>query len=61
VELKRIIVVQAAMPAAMLPLVLARHYGGDPQTAMQVVLSTTIAGLLTIPFWIQFGMYFAGV
>ena len=61
VELKRIIVVQAAMPAAMLPLVLARHYGGDPETAMQVVLWTTIAGLLTIPFWIQLGLRLAGV
>lgn len=60
-ELKRVIVVQAAMPAAMLPLVLAKHYGGDPDTAMQVVLSTTIVGLLTIPFWIEFGLRFAGV
>ena len=60
-ELKRIIVVQAAMPAAMLSLVLAKHYGGDPDTAMQVVLSTTIVGLLTIPFWIELGLHFAGV
>lgn len=59
--LKRVIVVQAAMPAAMLPLVLAKHYGGDADTAMQVVLSTTAVGLLTIPFWIEFGLRFAGV
>lgn len=61
VELKQIIVVQAAMPSAMLPIVIARHYGGDPDTAMQIVLSTTLAGLLTIPFWIQLGMRLAGV
>ena len=61
VELKRILVVQAAMPAAMLPLVIAKHYGGDPDTAMQVVLSTTIVGLLTIPLWIQLGQYFIGI
>ena len=60
-ELKRIIVVQAAMPAAMLSLVLAKHYGGDPDTAMQAVLSTTAVGLLTIPFWIELGLRFAGV
>lgn len=61
VELKRIIVVQAAMPAAMLSLILSKHYGGDPDTAMQVVLSTTIVGLLTIPLWIELGLRFAGV
>jgi predicted permease len=61
VELKRVIVVQAAMPAAMFPIILAKHYGGDPDTAMQIVLSTTLAGLLTIPLWIQWGMRFAGI
>ncbi len=49
------------MPAAMLSLVLAKHYGGDPDTAMQVVLATTAVGLLTIPFWIELGLRFAGV
>lgn len=54
-ELKRIIVIQAAMPAAMLPIVLTRHYGGDAGTALQVVLATTALGLITIPFWLQIG------
>jgi malate permease and related proteins len=61
VELKRIIVVQAAMPAAMLPLILTKHYGGDPGTAMQVVLSTTVVGMVTIPFWIELGRHFIGL
>ena len=32
------------MPSGVLPIVLARHYGGDPATALQVVLSTTLLG-----------------
>ena len=61
IELKRVIVIQAAMPAAMLPIVIAKHYGGDPQTALQIVLSTSLLGLLTIPLWIRIGCIFAGV
>jgi hypothetical protein len=60
-ELKRIIVIQAAMPAGMLPVVITRHYGGDPGAALQVVIGTSVLGLLTIPFWIQFGLRFAGL
>jgi len=55
VELKRVLVLQGAMPSAVLPIVLAKHYGGDPRTALQVVLGTSIAGLVTIPLWIHFG------
>jgi predicted permease len=55
-ELKRVITVQAAMPAAMIPIVLTRHYGGDERVALTVVLTTTIVGLLTIPFWMRIGL-----
>lgn len=58
VELKRVIVIQAAMPAAMMPVVISKHYGGDAPLALQVVLSTSVLGLLTIPLWIRFGMFF---
>jgi malate permease and related proteins len=61
VELKRIIVLEAAMPAAVFPIVMARHYAGDPPTAMRVVIGTTVVGLVTIPLWIRFGMHFLGV
>jgi malate permease and related proteins len=57
VELRRILVVQAAMPCAMIPILLARHYGGDPSTAMRIVLVTSALGLLTIPLWLQFGFW----
>jgi predicted permease len=58
VELKRVMLLQAAMPAAVFPIVMAKHYGGDPATALRVVLATSIAGLVTIPLWIRFGMHF---
>ncbi len=56
VELKRVIVVQAAMPAGILPIVIARHYGGRPLTAVQVVIGTTVVGVLVIPLWLRFGL-----
>jgi predicted permease len=55
IELKRVILLQGAMPSAVLPIVLAKHYGGDPRTALQVVIGTSLAGLVTIPLWIDFG------
>ena len=61
VELKRVMVLEAAMPAAVFPIVLARHYQGDPATAMRVVLGTSVVGLATIPLWIRFGTKFVGL
>jgi predicted permease len=60
-ELKRVIVLEAAMPAAVFPIVMARHYAGDPATAMRVVIGTTVVGLVTIPLWIRFGLHFLGI
>jgi hypothetical protein len=61
VELKRIVIVMAAMPSAMMPIIITKHYGGDANIAMQIVLATTLAGLVTIPLWIQIGLRFVGV
>lgn len=61
VELKRVIVLQAAMTAAVFPIVMSKHYGGDPPTAMRVVIGTSVVGLVTIPLWIRFGMKFVGL
>lgn len=55
-ELQRVIVLQAAMPSAVLPIVLARHYAGDPPAALRVVLGNSIAGLVTIPLWLAVGL-----
>jgi predicted permease len=61
VELKRVIVVQGAMPAAMVSVIIARLYGGHPRTAVQIVLGTTAVGLFTIPLWIRAGLAWVGV
>ena len=61
VELKRVLVLQGAMPSAVLPIVITKHYGGDARTALQVALGTSLIGLATIPLWIHFGGHFAGI
>ena len=61
VELKRVLVIQAAMPSAVVSVIVARVYGGQPLVAMQIVLGTTAVGLFTIPLWIRFGLQFAGL
>ena len=59
-ELKRVLVVQAAMPSAMVPVILARLYGGHPRTAVQIVVGTTAVGILTIPLWLRAGLSWVG-
>lgn len=57
-ELKQVILVQAAMPAGILPIVLARHYGGDAAVAVKVVLATTLCSVVTMPLWLRLGVAF---
>ena len=59
-EIRRVLVVQAAMPSAVFPIILAQHYGGHTPTALRVVLITSIASLVTIPLWIRLGMAWVG-
>jgi predicted permease len=54
-ELKEVLVLQGAMPSAVLPIVLAKHYGGDARIALQVALGTSLLSLVTIPLWIRLG------
>ena len=61
VELKRVLVVQAAMPSAVVSIIVARIYGGQPLVAVQIILGTTALAVFTIPFWIRFGLAFAGL
>ncbi len=61
VELKQVLVVQAAMPSAVISVIVARIYGGQPLVAVQIILGTTALAVFTIPFWIKFGLSFAGL
>jgi len=55
-ELKETLVVQAAMPSAVFPLLLARHHGGDVAVSLQVIFATSAVAIITLPLWIHFGM-----
>jgi predicted permease len=61
VELKRVVAIQAAMPAATFPIVLARHYDGDTGVGTWIVLSSSLVSLITIPLWIPAGLHLLGV
>jgi malate permease and related proteins len=60
-ELKRVLVVQAAMPTAVIPIIIAKLYGGHPRTAVQIVLGTTALGIFVIPLWLRAGFGWVGV
>ena len=60
-ELKQVLVVQAAMPAAVTPIILARLYGGRSAVAAQVVVFTTALSLFTLPWIIAFGCQWIGL
>jgi predicted permease len=60
-DLKRVMIVQAAMPAGVMPLVIAQHYGGRPLTAVQIVIGTTALGIFLIPLWLRLGLVWIGV
>lgn len=60
-ELTRVVVLEAAMPSAGLPIVMAKHFGGDTSTAIRIVAATMVLGLVTIPLWLQFGLSFVGL
>ena len=54
--LRSVLVVQAAMPSAVFPIVLAKIHRGDIPTAIRIVLGTSLVGLVTIPLWLAFGL-----
>ena len=61
IELRQVLVVQAAMPAAHTPNHMARLYGGRPAVAVQVVIATTLISLLTLPWIITLGIRWIGL
>ena len=60
-ELKETLVVQAAMPTGVFTLLMTRHHGGSVPVALQIIFATSAAALITLPFWIHFGMRLVGV
>jgi malate permease and related proteins len=60
-ELKRVLIVQGAMPSAVFSIMVAKLYGGHSPTAVQVVLSTTLVSMLTSPLVIAWALKLTGV
>ncbi len=56
--IKRIMVIQSAIPSAVIPVILAKRFGGKPELGTQVLLSTTVCSFLTLPFWLTLGNMF---
>ena len=54
-SMREVILLQAAMPAAVFPIVLVRLYDGDTTVSIQVIVSTSLAGLFLIPAWLILG------
>ena len=61
VDLKQVVMLEAAMPAAVFPIVLVRLYGQDTTIALRVVLSTSIAGIVLVPVWLAVGKWWLGL
>jgi len=58
--LKRVLVIQAAMPSAVFSIILGRHFGGDVAMAVRIVIITSIISLGTIPLWLWIGFKMIG-
>lgn len=58
--LPTIIVIQAGMPCGMMTIMFARAYNGSPSVAVRSVLSSSVASLVTVVFWISLGMWLIG-
>ena len=61
VELRKVVIIEAAMPAAFFPIVLAKHYKGRPDIALYVAMSTLLLGFIFLPFWVSLGRNMLGV
>ena len=60
-ELRIVLLIQASMPCAIFPIVLARHYKGHPAIAVQTVISTSVACLLVTPLLLAFWFWILGM
>lgn len=54
--LREVLVVQAAMPAGVLSIVVVKSYNGDTGIALRVILATLAGCLITMPIWLILGI-----
>ncbi len=60
-SLREVMMLQAAMPVAVFPIVLVRLYQRDTETALRVVLASSLLGIVTIPLWLAIGQWWLGI
>jgi predicted permease len=60
IEIKRVMVIYAAMASAVFPIALSKHYNGSPETAFDTAFSNTLVSIITSPLWITAGLYWIG-
>ncbi|MCH7225331.1 AEC family transporter [Haloferula sp. A504] len=58
--LEQVLIVQASMPAAVTPILLAKLYGGRPGVAVEIVVATTVVSMLTMPIVLLLGRQWLG-
>ncbi|MGN0836100.1 MAG: AEC family transporter, partial [Akkermansia sp.] len=57
---RRIMVIQSAIPSAVIPVILAKRFGGQPDVGTQILLATTLCSFVTLPIWLAMGMALIG-
>ena len=60
-ELSKVLIIQSAMPAGIFPIVLAKHFGGKPQVAVQVSIATSVVCLLMTPLLLTYALKWFGI
>lgn len=55
--IKRIMVIQSAIPSAVIPVILSKRFGGRPEVGTQILLVTTVCSFITLPLWLALGSY----
>lgn len=53
--IRRIMVIQSAIPSAVIPVILAKRFGGRPEVGTQILLATTLGSFVTLPIWLTLG------
>lgn len=59
-ELKRLLIFQSLAPASVTSALIARHFGGHPDIAVQIILATCAASFVTLPLWFKVGFALIG-
>ena len=59
-HMPEVLMLQAAMPAAIFPIVLVQLYDQDTRTAIEVLVGTSVAAIVMIPVWLSIGAWWLG-